>query len=803
MAERAAIAPLRGLTADAIAAYAAAATGEDRLWHAVERARALRREGRTDEAVRAWRDAAQLAEGLGLASEVERSLRSAAFNDYSRGHLAAAAARLDEVAAMQPTSPASRRLTDYYRAVVELGLGRYREATGRLAEVAEAAWLAGDDTTSVMAREVLAVALVDQGRLGEAFAVFDDPRTANLGGERRSTDRAVQVNNRGWLLLTAWQSGERGAEALDAARALFTEALALFGATPEALQVRTNLVWTLLLTGDLAGAEAAAAPLATDRTGPEPALVLGELHLRRGRLADAAAVFADAARRADEASSGLPTDSTWRARYGLGRVAAARGDTAAALAAYRDALAALDAVGAQTGVWQARARFFADRRPLVDDTATLLLAVGDPAGAFAVLDAAHGRALRALEARTRLDRLPPATRAAWEQHQSRYAAARAAFDAGADGDELLDEAGRAAWKAERERLRAEMVAAFEAADALLAREAPRLAPDAITAADVRAALPAGSALVMYATIGDVIHAFWLAADAIDDADATAAIDGITHAIVIEADLLAPFAGRLAALTHLYVVPGDVPAARELAQRPLDGIPLGARLSLSDLPFAGLLARRAPPRPGPLLVVADPRLDLPHAGPRRRDPRRIRARRPRPLLAGDAADRDAVRAALATAGALHYAGHGVARADTPWQAHLALAHGTTLTVADILTGAVPGGVVVLSGCRTGVQGALSRREAIGLADAFVAAGAGAVLATRRNVPDEAAARFIARFFAEGGLDRPGPALRATASAYVADGDELWTAFRLTGDPIRIADRAPRDNTERPGDDLDEP
>ncbi|MEZ4436783.1 MAG: hypothetical protein R3F65_30655, partial [bacterium] len=38
VAERPAIAPLRGLTADAIAAYAAAATGEDRLWHAVERA---------------------------------------------------------------------------------------------------------------------------------------------------------------------------------------------------------------------------------------------------------------------------------------------------------------------------------------------------------------------------------------------------------------------------------------------------------------------------------------------------------------------------------------------------------------------------------------------------------------------------------------------------------------------------------------------------------------------------------------------------------------------------------------------
>lgn len=780
--ERPAIAPLVGLGADVMAERITALAGEDQLWGRIEHARALGREGRAAQAVTAWRAAAETATALGWATEAERCLRSAAFVAFTLGHLVEADAIVSALMASSPSSLAAAWRTRYYRAMVSIGFSRFREATALLGQSAEDAWLAGDDSAFVLAREWLGVVLADQGQIAEALVVIEDPRLAALGAASDPFSRASQLNNRGWILLLAWQSGQRDEAALVEARALFTEALALFGATPHAHRARTNLVWTLMLVGDLAAAETAAAPLEGDRSGPETALVVGEVHLMRGRLAAAEAAFGIAAKLADETSSGLPTDSTWRARHGLGRVAAVRGETAAALAHHRAALAALDAVGAQTGVWQARARFYADRRPLVDDTATLLLAAGDVAGAFTVLDAAHGRALRALEARTRLDRLPAAVRAEWEQHQSRFAAARAAFDAGVDGGELLDAAGQAAWAADRDRLRGEMAAAFEAADALLAREAPRLTPDAITLDAIRAAMPSGSALVMYATMGDAIHAFWLSPD------------GIAHAIVDECCLLAPFADRLGALAHLFVVPGDVPAARELAQAVIGGGPLGTRLSLSDLPYAGLLARPAPLRLGPkqagsrqagsrpvapLLVVADPRLDLPHAAS---EGEAVAAAVPGArLLAGDAADRDAVRAAMAEAGAMHYAGHGVARAETPWQAHLALAGGTTLTVADILTGAVPSGTVVLGGCRTGVQGALSRREAIGLADAFVAAGAGAVLATRRNVPDEAAARFVARFFAEGGLARPGPALRATSAAFAAAGDELWTAFRLTGNP----------------------
>lgn len=768
--DRPGIVPLVGAPADVIGARLSGLTGEDRLWGETEHARALRREGRTADAMRVWTSAAETARALGWQSEVERCVRSAAFNAYTLGRLAAASTLLAPLADAKPTTAASGRLTEYYRALVEYGLSRFQSATARLERLHREAWFAGDDSTFAYATEMLAMLLVQQGRHDEAVPLLHDARLAAVIAERSPIERAVYRNNIGYLQLELYARGRADAAALARARAAFTEAVEAFGDAVHAIDARVNLTWTLILAGDLDAADAAA-PTARATTHAESALVVGELHLRRGDLTAAHANFTTALRLAEVSSGRLPTDTTWRAHYGLGRVAAARGDTPAALTAWRAALSALDAVADQTGVWHARSRFYADRRPLIEDTARLLIATGDVDGAFAVLDHAHGRALRSLEARTRLDRLPAAIRAEWERHQSAFATARAAFDAGRDGGDLLDAAGKARWMAEREALEAEMIAAFEAADALLAREAPRRAPDAVDVDALRAALPAKTALISYAQVGDAVHAFWLDAD------------GITHATAPRDGLLAPFADRLAALDHLYVVPGEVREARELATVVIDGAPLGTRLSLSDLPYAALLTRRPAPSAthtdAPLLVIADPRIDLPHA---LTEGRALAAATPGArLLAHDAADRAAVRAAMATAGAMHYAGHGVARAATPWQAHLALADDTRLTVADILTGAVPPGTVVLSGCRTGVQNALSASEAIGLADAFVAAGAGAVLATRETVPDDAAARFVARFHAEGGLDHPGAALRTTAAAFARAGDPIWAAFRLTGHP----------------------
>lgn len=776
-AERPAVKALDRSDREALAAQVAALTGVDALWGLVELARAHHRANDLPEAARVWSEIADRAERAGYAKLEARGARVAAFMLYWSGAYRQAEAALARTAGVE--TPCDQHSADYYAGMIDYALNRFERGARRLARSVDEAWACADDRTFASAMELYAMVLAEQGRMQAASEALSDPRLIEwTAAEGRARSRQVSAEmNRGWVQLLIAQSATGAAQAEALAKAMAHLRVASPEGTAPAVLAnrRVNLAMAQTLAGELDAAEATMAQVPAGAGGPAGEIIRGDLHRQRGRLDAARLAFEQARALGLEYGGGIETDYTWRALHGQARVARAQGDMVTARAHFDEALAALEKVAVRAGVWHARARFFADRRPLIDETADVLLGEGDIAGALAVIDAAGARALRAVEARSRLDRLPAPQREAFEGHRSRFAELRAAYEAGKDEGELLDGAALAAWTRRRANERAEMVAAFEAADALLNAHAPARTPTATDAAAIAGRLRPGQALVAFGHIGPAIHAFWLSPGR-----------PVTHAVVDPSDLLAPFAERLGALDHLYVVPGDVAPARELALRPAGPIggeagdvPLGTRLSLSDLPYASALLR-APAKPqAPALVVADPTIDLPHAhteGKAVAD-RIVGAR----LLARNAATRAAVRAAMAGARAMHFAGHGVARAETAWQAHLSLAGGTTLTVADILTAPGPAGTVVLSGCKTGVRNALSAREALGLADAFVMAGARAVLATRRNIPDDAAARFIDRFHAEGGLERPGPALVATADAFHRSGDPIWSAFRLTGDP----------------------
>ncbi len=137
----------------------------------------------------------------------------------------------------------------------------------------------------------------------------------------------------------------------------------------------------------------------------------------------------------------------------------------------------------------------------------------------------------------------------------------------------------------------------------------------------------------------------------------------------------------------------------------------------------------------------------------------------------------VQEALASAGHVHFAGHGALVAESPWQAHLRLADGR-LTLADVLASPLRVSRVVLSGCETGRAGALSSAEHIGLPEALLAAGARSVVAAVEKVDDTATAAFMEAFYAAGGAERPGPALVAARAAV---GGAVGAAFQLWGRP----------------------
>ncbi len=141
----------------------------------------------------------------------------------------------------------------------------------------------------------------------------------------------------------------------------------------------------------------------------------------------------------------------------------------------------------------------------------------------------------------------------------------------------------------------------------------------------------------------------------------------------------------------------------------------------------------------ILVVSDPSGDL--AGARAEATAVANAWRERGAsvreLSGDEATHAAFVRELRGVARLHYAGHGEALESGLWGSGLRLAGSERLTTADILALPTVPRSVVLSGCETGEPegGVLG----LGLAHAFIAAGATLVVGSTETVGDSTAQR----------------------------------------------------------------
>ncbi|MCB9549611.1 MAG: CHAT domain-containing protein [Myxococcales bacterium] len=679
-----------------------------------------------------WEAAAEAARAAGVGSEVSRALRAAAFHHLWARRFGTALARVEAATAVDAALDhgPGLALDEKYRGQIlhktgdHLGAERWLTAALRRAEA-----LGDDDVAGVVARDVAGV-LVNLGRADEAVARLR-PLGAGLAGRARAE----------WLVNLAWaeQQGVRDADAAAAPRAHLAEARALFttlGHPELAAPALANLAGLALQVGDLQAVRrhlgALAALPGADDAFPRghAGLVEAELALRTGDAAGADARFREVL-----ALAATEADLGWRAQHGLGRVALRQGDAAAARARFEAALAELWASAARTALTSSRAPFLASRRAVADDLVALLLAGGEAEAALAVADADRAHVLRALEAQARLDRLDAPGRAAFAAALDRYQRARDALEARARGRDLVRPADLPAWDAGLARDRDDLAGLLAAAYAHVEAPAP---PPPRDLASVRAALGPGEAV--YTVVAG--QAFVTTREAAAE----------------------PFDPTTFSATHTYVV-GDAPP------------PAAAGGRVSRLPWAGVLAA-ARPATAPPLVVADPALDLRHA---RQEGAAVAADLGGRLLVGDAADREAVAAALPGARVFHFAGHGALSDASPWEAHLRLAHDQRLTLADVLALRPALGLVVLSGCETGRAGALSATERVGLPDAFLAAGARSVLATTVVVDDARTAAFMAAFYRLDGARHPGPALAAALAERRAAGDELAGVFTLSGRP----------------------
>jgi CHAT domain-containing protein len=152
-----------------------------------------------------------------------------------------------------------------------------------------------------------------------------------------------------------------------------------------------------------------------------------------------------------------------------------------------------------------------------------------------------------------------------------------------------------------------------------------------------------------------------------------------------------------------------------------------------------------------LVVGDPMGDLPYA--RREADLATRALSARGLavttLFGAQVTSSALGAKLRGASIVHWAGHASYAGEDGFESALPLADGGRFAVTDVLTlGASPRGIV-LSACEA--SRSAGEAEGLGLAQAFLVAGADEVLAPVRPIGDALALAFAGALYAQGAAD----------------------------------------------------
>ena len=170
-----------------------------------------------------------------------------------------------------------------------------------------------------------------------------------------------------------------------------------------------------------------------------------------------------------------------------------------------------------------------------------------------------------------------------------------------------------------------------------------------------------------------------------------------------------------------------------------------------------------------------------------------------LLGGEAwvgpqAKRSALPQAAAGRRWLHFACHASFDYEDPLASYLEIAAGERLAAREVLASwRLSAELVALSACQTGVSRILRGDEPMGLARAFLSAGAGSVLVSLWPVEDLPTFLLMGHFYArlQAGLDPPAALLRA--QVWLREARLVEIRERLAGVPqaAELAGRAPQD------------
>lgn len=688
--------------------------------------------------------------------------------------LAPARQLLDRVEPLREAFPEAMAALPYQRGLIEREAGNWREAL-RLFETARSEALRLGDTSFIMSSEMeLAVLEHWLGRSNEAIATLE----LLLARDIDACDRARVLNSLGWFTLgssSPWLRHDD--DRVARARSSFDRAAKLYETSCKDSAELQNVLINLALcehhAGDASKVEAHLA--SARRMGDAPPVLAAWIDLLEGYLAFGRGRHADALTRFERVRS-LPIQSrevVWHAIIGMAEVQEARGHDKDALSAYVEAEALLDDRLRAIPMTSGPTTFLTGRESGTTKHVDLLVRMGRHEEAMIVARRARVRALDHARVLSRLTVLSAAQRERWEREIAEYRRIRDALLVEAEGDWKLSKSALDAAMSDREHREAQAKHALEEAFSVLEARAP-VPPRFDSPPDegelVLTLHPAGADYVLFAQTRSGVKV-----------RRSAPREKASEEQLAKA-LLEPFDDLIESARRLRVLPYGPLKRVALHALPWRDAPLIAHKTV----VYGLDVQRTPndskSDDRDALVVVDPRLDLPSARTEGDEIREALRRKGwnTQVLQGAEATRQVVTARLSRVGWMHHAGHAEFAGAEGWESSLQLAGLGELNVGDILALPRVPRYVVLSGCETGRSNDSVSVESLGLAPAFVLAGAGVVVAATESIDDKVARRLMKRVYER--WESAGNLADAVAAAQAQawrDGDRGWAAFRVWG------------------------
>lgn len=703
--------------------------------------------GARDEAVSAFRAAIALHRARGELSAEAHDRFALAWALSRVDRVDEAEAEIAEILPRLDAYPDGAAEAPYYLALASRRRGDVRNALRWLRLAESRADALGNDVLGDQIREELASGVLrDLGRLDEARVAIERVRARRA---RPACKRATTSLNAAWIAMGAREDAVLARESARAAAASFDEAIALYrGECPSPGPLGTALVDAAeahLVAGDVAAARERLAASRALPGAPVPVVVALRDELEARIALDEGSP--QAARAIGErllADPRAEPGTRFRAMVLVATALSAEGKTDRALRVFDDADRALSAEIAQVPLGEGRDQLATARDEGARAHVETALRAGRLAEAARVARRSRARVLASFAFAARLGELSLSQRTAVAHEADAYRRESALVEKATAELATLPADELARRKAELGQRRA---ALRERLDRMLGAagtglEAPLAPPEA------------GEVLLV---MHPALRGSWavLAVSAAETRGGLVAWDG--RSVRDAPSVFGDVAASLHAARLVRVLAYG--AARTLDVHAL----LRAQLGVTA-PVVYALDVAVPEGPaaaGGPVVVSDPTGDLPAARDEGDEVAAVLGALGTPArsLSGDAATQGAVLEALASTDLLHVAGHGRFGGREGWESALSLADGPLEASRILVAPRVPR-VVLLAGCETARDDVRAGTPGIGLAQAFVLAGARAVVATSRPVADGLARGVTV------GMLRADPALRDPAAALVA-------------------------------------